>query len=99
MNRYELTDEVREKFTPTVKEFIEKAQEKEFAGDLLELTGTELNPYTIWKLLEELGYEKNDFDTNGWELDFWITMVKSDFKDISIRGTGITFELNLYIGE
>lgn len=99
MNRYELTEKVKEKFTPIVEEFIKKAEEKEFADDLLELTGTELNPYTAWKLLEEFGYNKDDIDTNGWEMDFWITMKKDGFTDISIRGTGITFELNLYIGE
>lgn len=99
MNKYQLTDEVKEKFTPTVKEFISKIEAQEFADEILELTDTELNAYTLWMLLEELGYEKDDIDTNGWEMDFWITMIKDGCKDICIEGTGITFELKLCVRE
>lgn len=66
---------------------------------VLELSGTSLNPYTLWKLLEEMGYESEDMDRNGWQLDFWLTLVKPGFKSLVIAGTGITFEFKLYATE
>jgi hypothetical protein len=55
-------------------------------------------------LLEEFGYEQNDIDHNGWELDFWINMNRTDRKtfasgceNIVVAGCGITFELKIYI--
>lgn len=58
MNRWNLTEEVKQKYTPVVKEFLEslkvpseELREKDFSD-------TELNPYTLWELLESLGYEK-----------------------------------------
>lgn len=66
----------------------------------LPLTDTELNPYTLWKLLEGLGYKKSEFDINGWEMDFSIEFTKEGFdKKLYIEGSGITFELKLAVRE
>lgn len=97
MSRWQLADEVRNKFTPIVKEFINKVESEEFPEDILQLTDTELNPYALWKLLEELGYEEVNTDRNGWQMDFWITFKKEGFKTLTIEGTGITFEFKLYV--
>lgn len=59
----------------------------------LDLTNTRINPYTLWKLLERLGYTKHDFKSNGWEFDFWITFKKPGCKSLLVWGTGITFNL------
>lgn len=100
MNRYKLTDEVRKKYLPIIKEHTEKIrncnlEEMDRYDVSLNLSDTGLNPYTLGKLLEELGYEKVDVDKNGWEMDFWITYEKSGCPPIQVRGTGITFELFL----
>lgn len=99
MNKYELTDEVKEKFIPIVQDYINKVEAEDFEGSELRLTDTELNPYTLWKLLEELGYEKTEFDDNGWQMDFWIEFTKEGFQTLTIAGTGITFELTLMVRE
>lgn len=100
MSKWILTDEVREKYLPIIKEHIDKIrncnlEEMDRYNVALNLSDTELNPYTLGKLLEEFGYEKVDMDRNGWEMDFWIVYEKSGYPLILVRGTGITFELFL----
>lgn len=101
INRYTLTDEIKKEFTPIVEDFINKVETADPEGDLLsmDLSDTKINPYTLAKVLESLGYKETDQDRNGWQLDFWITMKKKGFKDLKITGTGITFELFLKEGE
>lgn len=99
MNRWTLTDEVKEKCLPIIQGFIDKleAMNPDEQEELLEIdvSDTGLNPHTLQELLESLGYEKTNYDDNGWQMDFWITMEKSGFKPLSIDGTGIIFELFL----
>ena len=59
----------------------------------LDLSNTKVNPYTLWKMLERLGYKKVDFQSNGWEFDFWIYFKKDGCKPLLVWGTGITFNL------
>ena len=108
INRWELTSEVKEKYTPIVREFlnkldnmtiekIEKADNSEFT---LDLSDTELRPYTLLELMKTLGYGDEEFEDNGWELDFWIYISNNEAKsqlteELCIRGCGMTFELNL----
>lgn len=100
VNRWILTDAVRDKYKQSVQDFINdlEAVDIEEATDFLEkdFSDTELNPATLEELLEkEFGYEVDERDDNGWELDFWITMRKSGYRPISICGCGMTFELKL----
>lgn len=97
-NRYELSDEVKQKYTPIVQEFVNQLESVGSEGSKnmkLDLSDTDLNPHTLQTLLESMGYTEEDRDTNGWQLDYWITMVKSGFKTLYIKGTAITFELLL----
>lgn len=50
-----------------IKEFIERKDYKES----LQLEIKPLSEYT--KYLETLGFEVEDQDINGWQVDFWIT--------------------------
>lgn len=65
----------------------------------LDLTGMSVNPYQICEILEELGYEKEWVDDNGWQLDFWIDFEKEGSPTIHMSGTGITFTVKLYAHE
>lgn len=97
MNKWTLTEEVEGKYKPIIQRFIDKVEKSDYIDDedFLNLSDTELNPYTLWELLKNLGYEKEEIDSNGWQLDFSIEFKKEGFKNIVIEGTGITFELNL----
>ena len=100
-NRYQLSDEVRQKYIPIIREHIVaikncNLEEKSRYEISLDLSDTELNPYTLGTLLEEeFGYEQDNQDDNGWQLDFWIYYKKKSEPTLLIQGTGITFELNL----
>lgn len=111
MNRWNLTDEIREKYVPIVKGFLDKISVLEpteiesMDNDefKIDLSGTELNPSRLKDILEELGYEEDDTDHNGWQMDFWIKMVKeiqtdcSTINNLVITGCGMTFELGLSV--
>ncbi len=113
MNRWQLTDEVKNKYKPIIKEFLDKM--KSLTVDEIEqmdneeftlcLSDTELRPYTLLELLKEFGYGDEEFDDNGWELDFWIRIQNdketydSTCEKLCIHGCGMTFELNLSVSE
>lgn len=101
-NRYYATEEQKEKFIPILQEFIDRieaASEEEVYSIQLNLTDKGINPAQIWDILEELGYEENYEDYNGWQLDFWIKFEKEGCRTISMSGTGITFEVLLEVQE
>lgn len=95
MNRWSLTEEVKQKYTPVVKEFLESLKVPSSELREKDFSDTELNPYTLWELLESLGYKKGDQCENGWEMDFWIPFTKDGEVDIEIVACGQTFELIL----
>lgn len=112
MDRWELSDEVRDKYKPIIQEFLTKVGSltPEYTVDeellTLQLSNTELNPYTLRSLLkEEFDYGDEEMKRNGWELDFWIYLGRSkDSSDdlprnLCIHGCGMIFELNLSVGE
>lgn len=113
MNRWKLTEEVKNKYKPIIAEFlnkmrvltveeIEKMDNKEFT---LHLSDTKLRPYTLLELMKDFGYENVEFNDNGWELDFWISIqnnaeeYNSTCEKLCIHGCGMTFELNLSVSE
>lgn len=97
MSRWELTDEVKEKYLPVIQELIKQIEESDNTEEIYkDFSDTKLNPYTLKELVCSLGYEDNDgMDTNGWEMDFWIYLNKDGCKTLCLSGTGITFELKL----
>lgn len=113
MNRWELTDEVKTKWISKIAEWLDKqramtVKEVESAGDevfTLSLCDTELNPYTLGKVLCELGYEKGDMSHNGWEMGFLQDYENYDnecpamCEKLCVHGCGMTFDLNLSISE
>lgn len=107
-NRYILTEEVEKEYIPIIKAFIANLdnmteEEIDAAPDEdfnIDLSGTKLAPYTLSKLMEQLGYSEVNTDTNGWQLDFWIDLKNSNAKSdltekLCIMGCGMTFELRL----
>lgn len=100
-NRYQLDKSVRKKYLPIIKEHIHRIANCNFEESSrfelsLDLSDTELNPYTLgWMLVNDFGYEEDDMDRNGWQMDFWVYYTKDDMPSLCIEGCGITFELTL----
>lgn len=108
MNRWELTEAVRQEYQPVVQKWLDKItsfsneelENLENEAFTLELSDTKLRPYTLMLLMKEFGFEKISTDDNGWELDFWIRMKHETLNlpfsnEICIHGCGMTFELNI----
>lgn len=95
-NRWILLEEIKLLYTPTIERHIKAIESSDNHWSCnLDLSNSELNPYTLGLLLEELGYEKEDQDDNGWQLDFWITYSKQGAENLLIYGTGIVCEFGL----
>lgn len=112
MNRWILTDEIRDKFKPVLRQYFDKVenltveQVENMSNEELgiELSDKGINPSQLVDLLEEFGYEESNRSDNGWELDFWIYMSRKDGKtfnstceNLVVSGCGMTFELKIYI--
>lgn len=92
-NRWNATQEQKDKFIPMVKEFIEKAKNNPDTKECIDFSDKGISPSQLKDIFEnDLGFEEVDFDTNGWQWDFWITMRK-DGVDYMIAGTGMSFEM------
>lgn len=94
-NRWEVTQEQKDKFIPMINEFIEKMKENPNKTASIDFYNQGISPTQLKDILiDELGFEYKDMDRNGWEMDFWITLSK-DGIDYMIAGTGMTFEMVL----
>ena len=103
MANWNLTDKQRKDIKPLVEEFLDRIESLEDLGGetvCLDLTFKEISPAQLKDLFEELGYEGGDFDSNGWQYDFWQYMLnhkKDNTHKICICGCGMTFELKIMV--
>lgn len=104
----------KRKINPLLTEYFDKVENVTYE-QIEEMTNEELgidlsdkgiNPHQLVCLLEEFGYEREDQDDNGWELDFgftWKEQMASFFdsgcENLVVRGCGMTFELKIYIDD
>lgn len=69
-------------------EEFKKQIEQVISGELNDVASKNLiSPHVIDEFLKELGYNRIDFDSNGWDWDFWITYQKDDDK-FTLSGSG-----------
>lgn len=68
METWYLTDELRKKFKPIIEDYI-RLLESDKVDDVnkkyVTLTNQGISPVQVRELLEELGYEQIDYDSNG----------------------------------
>lgn len=95
-NHYQLSEKDHDLYMPKILNMIEEVKHNLDEDRGLNFDATPLNPYILGTLLEAAGYAQADFDTNGWELDFWITYTKEDWPDLRVHGSGLFFTLGLY---
>lgn len=101
MNKYNLPDSMVEYYKKILEGFIAELKAAQAANETPEIHSLDLReegitPTQAINILEdEFGYEMTEMNTNGWQLDFWITMFHQDLPNILVAGTGMTFELEL----
>lgn len=66
----------------------------------IDLSEENINPYQVREVLETLGWEHTDSDSNGWEQDHWMYFRHPNHKiTLTVFSSGMTFELKLYISD
>ena len=103
VNKWELNDYLRNNEIPSIKKWIDfvevhfdELREKQDKIEL-DLSDFKINPYQLQLALEEMGFKKDeDYDINGWEMDYWIYFERNGFK-IEIQGTAMIHELKLVV--
>ena len=73
-------------------------------NELTEFNFGDFVPYSIlMRALEERGWKwENEFETNGWEIDFWTTWISPQNKKYTVSGCfvlggleiGLQYEIN-----
>lgn len=102
--RWDLTDEIRNGIGVRIKDWLDDIEtnfhilQEEKDEEELDLTDCGISPYQLCEFLKELGFERYDWDDNGWEMDYWywIYFKRNGFK-IHISGTGIIHKLKLVV--
>lgn len=86
MNKYIKTD--LEQATSYMRIAILNALHDIDSGEEIEI---DLGPNISWNLfndcLNEEGWKEGDFDTNGWEIDFWMNWTSPSGKYCLIQGS------------
>lgn len=102
MNRWDLTDKIRNGIGVKIKDWLDYVEanfhilQEEKNKEELDLTDCSINPYQLCEFLKELGFERYNWDDNGWGMDYWIYFRRNGFKTY-VRGTGIIHELKLVV--
>lgn len=67
-----------------------------FKNENIDLTSFDLCPSNVIDILELLGWEQGDFDSNGWEQDTWYDFAHPDYDfEVSFFYCGYTFQMYL----
>lgn len=69
-------------------EEFKKEIDKVINGELESVTTkTLISPDTVDKYLQSIGLEQGNFDSNGWDWDYWMEYIKDD-KYYVLSGSG-----------
>lgn len=105
-NRWLLDEETKAKVKAMVVAHIDKIANFDIESDsdtryevVLDLSGIPgVGPYHVKHIIEDLGYEEDDFSDNGWEMDYWFHFqhpVPDKFPPLCLSGTAIIHEMYL----
>lgn len=94
MIKYNLTEKEMKSLIPYFKGFIYEIETENIEIDLSWLN---LSPNNIVDILRELGYTKEDWDTNGWDQDTWIYMFKPEKPTLCLYYCGYGGQMNLHL--
>lgn len=91
---YSLKDWEAEKWKREFLRFIKRLET--FKNENIDLTSFDLCPSNVVDILELLGWEQGDFDSNGWEQDTWYDFAHPDYDfEVVFFYCGYTFQMYL----
>lgn len=91
---YSLKDWEAEKWKREFLRFIKRLEV--FKKENIDLTSFDLCPSNVIDILELLGWEQSDFDSNGWEQDTWYDFTHPDYDfEVGFFYCGYTFRMYL----
>lgn len=94
---YNLTGEELDLYTGTIQAIIERLCLPSFRREQIELSKLDIAPCHVDDILKNLGWIRNDFESNGWENDTWYYYINTDYNfGLIMFYCGYTFKLVLY---
>lgn len=73
------------------------SKKKDFVLDIRKLISSIYSPSELDSFLEEAGWERLDFETNGWQQDTWYHYAHSDYDfQLTMEYSGFYGDLRLY---
>lgn len=92
---YSLKDWEAEKWKREFLRFIKRLET--FKNENIDLTSFDLCPSNVVDILELLGWERSNFDSNGWEQDTWCDFAHPDYNfEVGFFYCGYTFQMYLF---
>ena len=93
---YRLKDWEAEKWKREFLRFIKRLETFKNKNENIDLTSFDLCPANVIDILGLLGWEKIDFDSNGWEQDTWYDFAHPDYDfEVGFFYCGFTFQMYL----
>ena len=86
---YKITDEDRRRFFHSLLELCKNPREWQ------DLISTQLSMSNCDDLLEELGYERDEWEAHGWEGDVWGTCIHRTAPGITLRAEAYSGSLSI----
>lgn len=91
-----LKDWEAEKWRREFLRFIKKLETLKSENENIDLTSFDLCPSNVIDIMELLGWEQSDFDSNGWEQDTWYDFTHPDYDfEVGFFYCGYTFRMYL----
>lgn len=95
-NKWHINKELHEIYKNKIIQYIEELEKDTEHQLTLELGKCSINPYQVGEILQELGYDWEHEDENGWEQDTWYLATKKGYKPLTIEYSGHIFDLKIY---
>lgn len=93
---YSLKGWEAEKWKMEFLRFIKRLETFKSENENIDLTSFDLCPANVIDILELLGWEESDFDSNGWEQDTWYDFTHPDYDfGVGFFYCGYTFKMYL----
>lgn len=94
---YALREWEENKWKREFSRFIEALENAQSDEKKIDLTSLDLCPANVIDILDLLGWEEIDFESNGWEQDTWYEFAHPNYNfEITFFYCGYTFKMDLY---